>query len=185
VTEQRITTKARLLQDIEQSWSELNAALDRLTERQLTEIRDAQGWSVKDHIIHMTAWERSMLSFFQGRPRYEGLGVSGDVYLTGDDDRINAEVYRQTRDMPLNQALRQFREVHNQLLALLQPLSDADLHRPYSHYLPHEPGRGDGPPAINVVYGNTAQHFKEHLGWINALVEGQDDGKDGKDDPNA
>ncbi len=185
MAEQPVTTRAGLLRDIEQSWSELNAALGRLTERQLTEIRDAQGWSVKDHIIHMAAWERSVLAFFQGRPRHEGLGVSEDTYLTGDDDWINAEVQRQTADMPLNQALTQFREVHNQLLALLQSLSDADLHRPYSYYLPHEPGRGDGPPAINVVYGNTAHHFKEHLGWINALVEGRDDGKDGKDDPGA
>jgi hypothetical protein len=57
-----------------------------------------------------------------------------------------------------------------ELLDLLQPLTDAELHKPYGHYLPDEPGDGDGPPAINVVYGNTAHHFREHLGWIEALV---------------
>jgi hypothetical protein len=52
---------------------------------------------------------------------------------------------------------------------LLQPLIDADLHKPYAHYLPDEPGDGDT-PVINYLYGNTAHHFREHLGWIEEQV---------------
>ncbi|MDW8327599.1 MAG: hypothetical protein RMK99_13640 [Anaerolineales bacterium] len=48
-------------------------------------------------------------------------------------------------------------------------VKDADLHKPCRHYLPDEPGAGDR-PAINVVYGNTAHHFAQNLGWIQALV---------------
>lgn len=50
-------------------------------------------------------------------------------------------------------------------------MSDADLQKRYRHYLPDEPGDGDGPPAINVIYGNTADHFREHLAWITTLVQ--------------
>ncbi|MCB0189193.1 MAG: hypothetical protein KDE31_33215, partial [Caldilineaceae bacterium] len=57
-------------------------------------------------------------------------------------------------------------------LAALAPLTDEDLQKPYRHYLPDEPGEGDGPPAMNVVYGNSAHHFREHLAWIEALVAG-------------
>ena len=49
-------------------------------------------------------------------------------------------------------------------------LSDADLRKPYSDYLPDEPGTDDGRPAADVVYGNSASHFEEHLGWIKSLV---------------
>jgi hypothetical protein len=59
------------------------------------------------------------------------------------------------------------------LLAALALLTDADLQKPYRHYLPDEPGEGDGPPAMNVVYGNSAGHFQEHLAWIEALVTQQ------------
>jgi hypothetical protein len=52
----------------------------------------------------------------------------------------------------------------------LQPLTDVDLQQPYRHYLPAEPGEGDGPPAFNVIYGNSAHHFAEHLAWIEALA---------------
>ena len=170
MSERQVMTKTALLADIDRTWTALNAALDRLTAEQMTTPKDAQGWTVKDHLIHMTAWERSVVFFLQGKPRHAGLGVDEAVYLEGKDDDINAVIYQQRQDLPLATALTQFRSVHQQLLQLLQPLTDADLQKPYRHYLPDEPGEGDGPPAIDVVYSNSAHHFTEHLAWIEALV---------------
>lgn len=173
MTERRVTAKAELLADTEQGWSALNAALDRLAEVQLTTIRDAQGWSVKDHLVHLTAWERSMVYLLSGRPRHEGLGVEEAVYLKdkeNEDDEINAVIQAQHKDLPLPTVLSRFREVHQQLLHALEPLTDADLQLPYRHYLPDEPGEGDGPPVLNMIYGNSADHFTEHLEWIESLV---------------
>jgi hypothetical protein len=169
MTQRRVTTKAELLADIEQSWAALNAALDRLNEAQLTTIRDAQGWTVKDHLSHLAAWERSVAYFLQGRPRHEGLGIDEKLYLTGSDDAINAAIQAQRQVQPLAETLAELRAGHAQLMALLHPLTDADLPKPYRHYLPDEPGAGDW-PAINVIYGNTAHHFGEHLGWVQVLV---------------
>jgi len=170
MTKRQVTTKAELLADIEHAWAVLNAALDRLTPTQMMDFRDAQGWTAKDHLIHLTAWERSMVFFLQGQPRHAALGVDEALYLEGDDDDINAVIHQQRKDLPLAEALRQFRDGHHQLMKLLQPLTDADLLKPYRHYLPAEPGDGDGPPALDMIYGNTAHHFTEHLGWIEALV---------------
>ncbi len=170
MTDRRITTKAELLEDIERTWAALNAALDRLTETQMTTIRDAQGWTVKDHLIHLAHWERSVVFFLQGKPRHAGLDVDEALYLNSNDDEINAVIFQGRKDDPFGEALAQFRDIHQQLLKLLQPLTDADLQQPYRHYLPNEPGEGDGPPAINVIYGNSAHHFAEHLAWIEALV---------------
>jgi hypothetical protein len=170
--EQRVTTKAELMADIEQSWTALTAALDGLTEDQMTGPRDAEGWTVKDHLIHLDFWERSVIFFLNGRPRHEGLGVEEALYLKGDDDEINAVIYQQHRERPLGEVLAQLRDTHQQLMKLLQPLTDADLQKPYRHYLPDEPGKGEGPLAMDVIHGNTAYHFREHLSWIEALVSG-------------
>ena len=170
MTELQVATKAELLAEIEHTWASLNAALDHLTEAQMTALKDAQGWSVKDHLIHLTAWERSVVFFLQGKPRHAGLGVEEALYLKGSDDAINAIVFQQCKDLPLVEALAQFRDVHQQLLRLLASLTDADLQKPYRHYLPDEPRDGEGPPAINVIYGNSARHFAEHVVWIEALV---------------
>jgi hypothetical protein len=170
MTEQRPTTKAELMKEIDLSWPELNAALDRLTETQMTAIRDAEGWAVKDHIIHMAAWERSVVFFLQGKPRYEGLGVDDALYLKGSDDEINAVIQEERKGMSSDEARAQLRDVHKQVMDLLQPLTDEDLQKPYRDYLPNEPGEDDGRIALNTVYGNTSGHFKEHLEWIEALV---------------
>jgi hypothetical protein len=167
-----VTTKAELLRDTAESWEELNSLLDQLPEGQATGPQDAEGWTVKDHVIHMTAWERSVVFFLQGKPRHEGLGVEEQLYQTGDDDAINDAVYEQRKDLPLTDVLAQFRNVHSQLLNLMQPLSDADLQKPYRHYLPNEPGDGADRKAFDVIYANAADHFREHLSYIRALISG-------------
>ena len=171
MTEQSVTTKAELLVDIEQAWASLSTTLDGLTEAQMTLPQDAQGWTVKDHLIHLTFWERSAVFFLQGQPRHQGLGVEEALYLKGNDDEINTAIYQQHKGVSLNETLAQLRSTYQQLLQVLQRLTDADLQKPYRHYLPEEPGEGDGPSALNVIYSNSAHHFAEHLPWIAALVK--------------
>jgi len=172
MAEEQTMTKAVLLADIERDWTKLNTTLDQLTEAQLTTLTDEQDWTAKDHIIHLMAWERSMVTMLQGKPRHEGLGVAENLYLTGGFDEINAVIQAQHRALPLAEAFAQLRQTHQQLLALLEPLTNQDLQRPYRHFLPDEPGEGDGPPAINVVHANSAGHFREHLEWIEDLAAG-------------
>ena len=170
MSEWQVTTKVELLADIERAWVALNATLDQLTEAQMTTITDRQGWTVKDHVIHLAAWERSVVFFLQGKPRHVGLGIDDALYLNGSGDEINTAIFQQRKDLPLHEASVGFRDVHQQLLNLLQPLTDADLHKPYRRYLPQEPGEGEGPLAIKVIYGNSAGHFTEHRAWIEELV---------------
>ena len=172
MTEQLSLTKAELMAEMEQSWQALNATLLRLTETEMTLPRDAQGWSVKDHLVHLVFWEQSVVFLLQGRPRHEALGVDEALYLNEIDDEINDVIQQQHKDLALDETLARLRSTHQQLLDLLHPLSDDDLRKPYRHYLPQEPGQGDGPHVINVIYGNSAGHISEHLPWMEALVKG-------------
>ena len=163
-------TKAELAREIEGAWTKLNGGLDRLSQAQMTDIRDAQGWAVKDHLVHMAAWERSVAVFLQGQPRSEGLGVDEQLYLTGDDDAINAAIQEQWKDVSLAEALAEFRKVHTQLLSLIEPMSDDDLHKASSMYQPAGLDDPDERPIIGMIYSNTANHFREHQEWIESLV---------------
>ncbi len=163
-----MNTKAELLASLEPAWATLNAALDRLTDEQMTTIKDAQGWTVKDHIIHLIAWERSVVFFLQGKPRNTGLGVDRALYLNGSNDDINDAIFRQGQEMPLASAQEQLRGVHQKLMKLLGPLTDADLQKTYQQYLPDE--LGDDRSAFEVIDSNTTAHFGEHLSWIETLL---------------
>ena len=165
-----ITTQSELLSAIDAGWASLADALAQLSETQLTVPTDAAGWTGKDHIVHLAAWERSILYLLASKPRHAGLGVDEALYLSGDDDAINGAIQSQHRDISLADALAELRRVHTELRAVLDGLSDADVHKMYSDYLPEEPGEEDGTPIIDRVVGNTSEHYAEHLPWILALA---------------
>jgi hypothetical protein len=162
-------TKAELMDHMGSNWLALQTALDQLSMEQMAEAKDAAGWAVKDHLMHLAAWERSMLFLLRGEPRYEGLGISKDLFLNGSEEAINNAIYKHYANLPPQEALKELRDVHEQMMALLQTLPEADLYKPYGAYAGDE-GAKDGPPVINYINGNSAEHYAEHLPWIEALV---------------
>ncbi|HSS62062.1 MAG TPA: ClbS/DfsB family four-helix bundle protein [Candidatus Limnocylindrales bacterium] len=153
---------------IETSWRDLNALVDSLGPSGLT-VTGADGWAVKDHLIHIAAWENSLLALLEGADRRAAMGVGPDVNET---DAINAAVWSMHRDKTPAQALDYFRQTHAALIKRLSTMSDADLKLPYNHYQANDPrDPNDNRPALDWVAGNTYEHYAEHVGWINQLVK--------------
>ena len=162
--------KAALLQEIDDAWALLNAYLDTLTVAQMAQIRDPAGWAVKDHVAHLAAWERSVAVYLLGQPRYEGLGVAREIYLSEDLELINHTIQQIWKDISSEAARNLLRDVHSEMLRLLEPLGDDDLVKPNSEYAPSASGEWDGRPISGVIFCNTADHYRQHLGWIENLV---------------
>lgn len=153
---------------IDERWGELNTLVDSLRPEELVK-PTADGWAVKDHLVHIAAWEHSLLALLDGTDRREAMGVGRDA---GDTDAINAEVWAMHREKTPEQALDYFRRTHELLMKRLQALTDADLQLTYNHYQPNEPRDvDDDRPVIDWVAGNTYDHYAEHIAWINQLIE--------------
>ena len=153
---------------VERGWDELNAMIDSLGPHGLT-VTGADGWAVKDHLVHIAAWELSLLGLLEGADRRSAMGVPGADEAT---DAINAAVWGLHSGKTPEQALAFFRETHGSLMRKLGTLSDADLQRPYNHYQPNDPhDASDNRPVVDWVAGNTWEHYAEHIGWINQLVK--------------
>ncbi len=165
----RANTKAALLEQIESSWPALDSLLDRLTETQMTALQDRAGWTVKDHLVHLAAWEDSVTALFRGQPRHQAMGIDEASFTTGSSDEINALIQARRKDDSLHDVLAQLRASHESLMAALARLSDADLTRRARDLFPAFPAR-DERRLIDVIYENTAEHFDEHTGWIEKLV---------------
>ena len=164
-----ITTKAHLVAEIDKSWAALNSLLAQLSETQMTVAHDEHGWAVKDHLTHIAAWEDSVVVFLQGKPRYEALGIDQALFESGSFDEMNAVIQRLRKHLSLPEAMAQLKSIHDRLMSLLQPLSDADLNQPVRHFLPSSPAT-DRRRAMDLIHDNTADHFSEHLAWIEALI---------------
>lgn len=167
-------TKEVLFERIAESWQALNDQLDQLSDQEMTWQRDAAGWSVKDHVAHLAAWENTALYLLEGRPRYFALGIDEDTYRRGNLDEINEDLFHQYAGMSAHEALDRLRMVHEKMMDILEPMTEADFHRPVGYYLRQRRKDQDPRPVIDVVYANTAEHYNEHMAWIQALLKQED-----------
>ncbi len=162
-----MTAQNSVLEPIEKSWNKLNRLIDSLGPMGLT-LTGPEGWAVKDHLVHIAAWEHSLIALLTGADRHSAMGVGPEVSET---DAINAAVWSLHREKSPEQALAYFRQAHRLLMEVLGGMADADLRLPYNHFQPNEPrDPGDDRPALDWVAGNTYDHYAEHVGWINQLV---------------
>ena len=91
------------------------------------------------------------------------------VYAPKDIDAINAAIFQQHRHKPLEQVRSEFQSTHYQLMNLIDPMTDDDLMKPYRDYQLDHNDESDA-PIIDTIYGDTAFHYREHQGWIEAML---------------
>ena len=160
-------TWAKLLREIEANWKELQDYLESLTEEQLTGPTDAAGWSAKDHVSHLAVWVNAGRLHLEGQSKHVVLDIRPEVWEQGEDP-INAVLYKRLQEMPLDEALQNLRQNHDFFLKKLDTMSEEDLQLPHSHY---QSGSTEKRPIIDFVFWDTADHYREHIPWIKAIIE--------------
>jgi hypothetical protein len=162
-------TTAELLSRVDRAWEALEDTVGRLTPAQLTDVRDPAGWAVKDHLMHLAAWENAFLARLAGRPTREALGLD-EAILALDEDAVNAAIFERHRDVSLTEVLGTVRASHGAARARLATLGDRTVAGAVADVLP--PGaEGGGDPAAPWIGGNTWEHYEAHHDWIRALVD--------------
>lgn len=164
-------TKAYLLNEIDSAWSAIQAYIASLSASQLSDIRDPQGWAGKDHLIHLAMWEKGMIYCLEKKQRYEGMGLSREIFLNTDIDTINDTIFQQHKDKSLSTTMAEWQVIHTDLLALLENFTDEELQLPYGHYQAEATGEYAAHPMLARIYGNTAHHYREHQEWIQELLK--------------
>lgn len=167
-------TKTDLLNNLAEGWQTLDSFLHRYTEAQLTQIKDHVGWTAKDHLSHFVRWEKGIIAFLDKQPRWEGMGIDHQTWLAHEAETFNTILHEQDKDRPLAEVLANLRATHDQLVARVTALSEADLFKPYHFFQPfEEDDPTDQRPSVNWIVGNTYEHYNEHLPWIEALIAAQ------------
>lgn len=166
-------TKAELLAKMDAAYTDLDNLLAPLSEQQLTTPGGPDGWSVKDHLTHLSAWHRSLIALLEGKDRTAALGLDEQAAHAAQAqegfDPINDLIYRTYKDRPLAEVRSDFQATRQRVQDILGAMTDDDLYRPYSHYQPNDPPPNPN-PVIGWIAGNTFGHVEEHLEWIKALL---------------
>ncbi|MBX7250513.1 MAG: ClbS/DfsB family four-helix bundle protein [Candidatus Promineofilum sp.] len=161
--------KTQLLTRMADAYEAMEGLLATLDDAALSQVTDAAGWAVKDHLFHLAMWERGVAWLLGGRSRNEGMGITDPQWEELTMDEQNNLTYERTRERPAAEALAAFRGAHREMLDALAPLSDEDLQLPYSDFDPAAT-QGADRPIIGWIIGDTYDHYDEHRGWIEALL---------------
>jgi hypothetical protein len=170
IMEIRATT-AEMLSRINEGWEKLQNWLSTLTDEQLGDVTDAAGWTVKDHLMHLTIWEDGIEALLQKESRHKRMGLSDETWDKSDVDEINDTLRQPYKDKPLSEIRRLTNEIHQRLLATIGALGDDALNLPYTHY---DADAGKDAPVFGWIVGNTYEHYAEHLPWMQSIAKKAD-----------
>ncbi len=164
------TSKTELTERIGSSYAALEQTIGQLSDKQLTEPIDGS-WSAKDLLAHIAAWQQVMLQFHVGgRPFEEVTRLSNLSYGPTPVDQINEAFYARDKDLAPADVLQAFRSGHQQLLATLDGMSEADLFKPYT---PAGRGPDSTSPLIDWIIGDSYDHYDEHCATMQRLLSVQ------------
>jgi hypothetical protein len=157
-------TTADLRTRIEEGYAELQAFLAPLSDEQLSNRPNADGWMLKDHLAHLAVWEAGIVGLMRQESRPQAMGVPlatwEQMLETHDYDALNEFIFRQHQHKTLAEVRAMFEEVHADTLATLASLNDIDLARAYPD------GEGGMAPMVGWLMGNTYEHYAEHIEWM-------------------
>jgi hypothetical protein len=168
IMDDRPGDKTELIARIERGWTSLLQLVEGVRPEKL-DVPDQGGWSIKDNLAHLTAWEHFLnLHYLQDQPAHEAMQVDAKTFEQASEDDLNAIFQKRNHGRSVAAVIDDFRRSHQQLLATLERMSFAELLQPrYAD----DPERR---PLIDWVIGNTYDHYEEHQQNIQKVIDAQE-----------
>ena len=117
--------KAELLHETGVERSRLDALLEQLTSRQMTQgSATLAGWSVKDILAHLIAWQQMNLDWYATGLR----GETPEIPKTWSNIRkVNDRIYRKHHRRSLKAVLADYSAFHQKMLELIEEVPGRDF----------------------------------------------------------
>jgi hypothetical protein len=153
-----------LLIRIEHEWRVLQDAVASCDRAKLGS-HPPGAWSIKDHLAHLSAWERFLCLYHLGDlPAHEAMGVDEATYRGLDEDGVNAVLYTRNKERSLEGIQADLRRSHAEVLDRIREI-------PFDMLLgPRFPEDPDVGLRLRWVMGNTCEHYREHRVAIEQLA---------------
>jgi hypothetical protein len=166
-------TRAELLERMEAGRAGWERVLVRIAEPQLTAPLLANGWSVKDVVAHVMAYERWTAAQVRAaargdEPTTRELYGTDDIppgVDTLDTDARNVALHAYYRDTPLAEVMAGSQHAFDALLAVVQETPEEQLADPgLSPWL-------GGVSWLRLVPQQSYEHYEQHLPELRQLIE--------------
>ena len=162
--------KVALERRIDAARAALEAIFDAHDEATLLGVTDEAGWSARDHLHHLAAWEEFEIRRDRGDGAYAVFGLRDKAAydalcaLEPDFRGINEHIRQRGKALSLAEVRAYARRSRAEAKALLATFTEEALRRPSR---PDDPA---SPTFMAIVGDNSYGHDDEHRGYIEALL---------------
>lgn len=154
-------TKKELVAAMIAAREELDALVERIPRAVMELPGTYEQWSVKDILTHITCYDRwlGLTMALRGQK-------PPDKYIEGTSlDELNERLYRENRDLPLDEALRQSLEVWKEVLEAARSRTEAYLFSEQS--VEGVPFKFTPSTVLkNEAYGHYLEHLPDLQAWL-------------------
>lgn len=157
----RMGTPARIVDFVNELDHDLALLLVAVAGSLGREQRDPAGWSVRDHVAHLTWWERMVVTELQGADVSKVVEIDTHVLRTADTDELNNLLFRKTREATPVEVVMRLLATHRDVTTFLAALGEGELDRPAD---PRDPANRQ--TVLQRIRGNAGGHYQEHLEWL-------------------
>ena len=164
-------SKTELLERMWAGRGEWDALIAQIPDSARTEPALAGGWSVKDLIAHVAAYENWTAA--QIRAENEGRAPTnrelyGSEEMPDDPegwdlDRQNAMIYARYKEMPLVEVMTFSRQAFADLVAAVEAVSEEDVARTGA-----QTWTGDA-TLLEIIPGQCYEHYAQHAGELRSI----------------
>jgi hypothetical protein len=156
-------TKAKLLDELRSAREEWDGLMAEIGEDRMTEPGATGYWSVKDVMNHLTCYTCWFVNAIEAHLRGKAPPLDGTEGMPLQEK--NDFYYQKTKDMPLQQALRESHEVHQRLIQLVEGFSEAFVTQPQQFIGVPMPIL-IWQPLKSEVYDHSRLHLKMLRDWL-------------------
>jgi hypothetical protein len=161
MTEQ--VNKTSILNEMSTSYTAFEESLASLDKTQYFIEGVIPGWSIKDMLAHIASWHHRLLKWLDAAVRNEEPAISGPDNVE-EMDALNAQFYQENKSLPLDVVLTDFRTTYQNILDIVQAMSEEDLINP------HRFAWSKGEPLWHAIAGDTYEHYQEHIAQIKEFL---------------
>ncbi|MCH7488426.1 MAG: ClbS/DfsB family four-helix bundle protein [Chloroflexi bacterium] len=143
-----------LLAEIQRERANVDALFAPLDEPGMMSVAREDGWSAKDILAHLTAWEQRLLAWVDrwratGNPGRPEVGVSWE-----GEDALNERDYLSAKEKAAADVRSEAAASYEAVMSAIEALTDNELAL--------QPEAADGPSWAWIIGANTYEHYREH-----------------------
>ena len=126
----RPTNKQQLLSQMEKEHLALCKQIEQLTEEKIGHFSQVTGYSIKDVLAHLTAWEQLCLGWYAEGKNGRIPHLPHEGYNWRQIPELNAMFYQRDKDKPLAEVLRDFHASYEEIHSVVQAMDETEMFTP-------------------------------------------------------